>query len=234
MDRPQCRTILQNPDDLRLFSEEIGVAPARLRMIRGAGVDLTHFRPKPEPDGPPVAVCVSRMLWDKGIGELVEAARRLKADGVPLKVRLVGATDDNPASIPQKTLADWAAEGVVEVAGPTDDVAGEYARAHIAVLPSYREGLPKSLLEAAASGRAMVATDVPGCREICRQDETGLLVAPRSVSEIVVALKRLVRDPGLRRRLANNARRVAAAEFGEEIVVRETLRLYEEMLNGAP
>ncbi len=233
MNRPRTRTIVQNPDDLRLLVEEAGVAPERLVVIRGSGVDVARLRPQPEPAGPPVAVCVSRMLWDKGIGELVEAARRLRADGVPLTVRLVGPTDQNPASIPEATLKRWAAEGIVEVAGPTQDVAGTYAKAHIAVLASYREGLPKSLLEAAACGRALVASDVPGCREICRDGETGLLVAPRSAAELAVALKRLVRDAGLRRRLGTNARRLAERAFAVEIVVRETLKLYEEMLDDA-
>ena len=138
LNRPNARTILQNPDDMALFVRRIGIRPERLALIRGAGVDLDRFSPAPEPPGPPVAVCVSRMLWDKGIGELVDAARQLRAAGVALTVRLVGPTDGNPAAIPQATLDAWAAEGAVEIAGPTDDVPGAYAAAHIAVLPSYR------------------------------------------------------------------------------------------------
>jgi glycosyltransferase involved in cell wall biosynthesis len=182
----------------------------------------------------PIAVCVSRMLHDKGIGELVEAARLLKRRRVPLRVRLVGATDDNPASIDERQLAAWAAEGAVEVAGHSTDIPGEYARAHIAVLPSYREGLPKSLLEAAAAGRPMVATDVPGCREICRHGETGLLVSARSVEPLADALEKLATDPALRERLGRRARHVAATEFSEEIVVRQTLDLYRSLLAGMP
>ncbi|MPY76065.1 MAG: glycosyltransferase [Alphaproteobacteria bacterium] len=234
LNRPNSRTILQNQDDVNLLVEKVGVIPGNLIMIRGSGVDTEKFKPTPPPGGTPVAVCVSRMLHDKGIGELVEAARLLNRKGVGIRVRLVGSTDDNPASIDDAILADWAAEGAVEVAGPSTDIPGEYARAHIAVLPSYREGLPKSLLEAAAAGRPMVATDVPGCREICRDGETGLLVPARSVEPLAAALEKLAADPALRERLGARARAIAVAEFAEEIVVRQTLDLYRNLLAGVP
>jgi glycosyltransferase involved in cell wall biosynthesis len=234
LNRPNSRTILQNQDDIGLLAGKAGVTRKNIVLIRGSGVDTEKFRPTPPPEGTPVAVCVSRMLHDKGIGELVEAARLLKKKGVPLRVRLVGATDDNPASIDERQLAEWAAEGSVEVAGHSADIAGEYARAHIAVLPSYREGLPKSLLEAAAAGRPMVATDVPGCREICRDGETGLLVPARSVQPLADALETLAADPVLRERLGRRARDVVVAEFAEEIVVRQTLDLYRNLLAGVP
>ncbi|MDP6391005.1 MAG: glycosyltransferase family 4 protein [Alphaproteobacteria bacterium] len=230
MNRSNTKTILQNPDDVAMYQNEVGVRPEQIAVIRGAGVDTDRFQPAPEPDGPLIAVCVSRMLWDKGIGELVAAAGLLKARGVDLKVRLVGPSDDNPASIARATLDGWSGDGLVEVAGPSDDIAGEYARAHIAVLPSYREGLPKSLLEAAAAGRPLVATDVPGCREVCREDESGLLVPARSIQPLADALERLAGDPALRRRLGENARRAAETEFSQELVIRQTLELYEEML----
>jgi glycosyltransferase involved in cell wall biosynthesis len=230
VNRRNSRTILQNPDDIALFEKELGAQPDRLVLIRGSGVDVARFRPHPSPDGTPVAVCVSRMLWDKGINELVEAARLLHRRGTDIKIRLVGPTDENPASIPQATLDAWRAEGIVELAGPSDDIPGEYARAHIAVLPSYREGLPKSLLEAAACGLPMVATDVPGCREICREDETGLLVPARSVEPLAGALERLATDTGLRQRLGARARQVAESEFAEEVVISETLTLYRNLL----
>ncbi len=234
LNRPASRTILQNRDDVNLLVEKVGVRRGNICLIRGSGVDTEKFRPTPEPAGMPVAVCVSRMLHDKGIVELVEAARLLKRKGVALRVRLVGATDENPASIDQTQLDAWAREGVVEVAGPSTDIPGEYARAHIAVLPSYREGLPKSLLEAAAAGRPMVATDVPGCREICRDGETGLLVPARTVAPLAAALERLAADAALRARLGARAREIAVAEFAEAIVVRETLDLYRERLSALP
>ncbi len=230
LNRPNSRTILQNQDDVDLLVEKVGVKAGNISLIRGSGVDTERFKPTPEPAGTPVAVCVSRMLRDKGIVELVEAARLLKKKGVALRVRLVGGTDENPASIDQAQLDRWAAEGVVEVAGQSTDIPGEYARAHIAVLPSYREGLPKSLLEAAAAGRPMVATDVPGCREICRDGETGLLMPARAVEPLAAALERLAADPALRARFGARAREVAVAEFAQEIVVRETLDLYRARL----
>jgi glycosyltransferase involved in cell wall biosynthesis len=170
------------------------------------------------------------MLWDKGIGELVAAARLLKQRNVPVHIRLVGPGDDNPAAIPQTTLDGWAREGIVEIAGPSDDVAGEYGRAHIAVLPSYREGLPKSLLEAAACGLPIVATDVPGCREVCRHEETGLSVPVRAVEPLADALQALAEDPARRKAFGAAARRLAEQAFAESIVVQQTLALYEACL----
>jgi glycosyltransferase involved in cell wall biosynthesis len=232
LNRPPSRVIVQNPDDRSLFELRIGVAPERVRIIRGSGVDIDAFHPNDEPPGTPVAVCVARMLWDKGIGELVEAARILKARNVDIRIRLVGPGDDNPAAIPKATLKEWSREGIVDVAGASRDIAGEYARAHIAVLPSYREGLPKSLLEAAAAGLPMVATDVPGCREVCRNGETGLLVPLRSVEPVADALQRLATDPALRATLGQAARRAAETEFAEGIVTAQTVALYEELVRG--
>lgn len=231
MNRANTRTILQNPDDVEMYTQRIGVSSDRLTIIPGAGVDIDQFTVVPEPFAIPTAICVSRMLRDKGIHELVAATRLLHAKGVELRVRLVGPTDDNPASIPRATLAEWNREGVVEVVGPSKDIAGEYARSHIAVLPSYREGLPKSLLEAAACGRPMVATDVPGCREVCIDGETGLRVPARTIEPLAEALERLVLDPALRRRLGENARHRAETVFAEKIINAQTLALYEEMLS---
>ncbi len=230
MNRTNTRTILQNPDDVEMYTQRIGVSPDHLTIIPGVGVDINQFTVVPEPFAVPTAVCVSRMLRDKGIHELVAATRILHAKGVELRVRLVGPTDDNPASIPRATLAEWNREGVVEVVGPSEDIAGEYARAHIAVLPSYREGLPKSLLEAAACGRPMVATDVPGCREVCIHGETGLRVPARTIEPLADALERLILDPALRQRLGENARHRAETIFAEKIINAQTLALYEEML----
>ena len=230
MNRANTRTILQNPDDVALYREGIGVEGERLTVIPGAGVDIEKFAYVPEPFGAPIAVCVSRMLRDKGIYELVAATRLLHEKGIELRVRLIGPTDENPASIPRATLAEWNREGIVEVVGASDDIAGEYARAHIAVLPSYREGLPKSLLEAAACGRPIVATDVPGCREVCIEGETGLRVPARTVEPLAAALERLAVDPNLRRRFGENAHRRAETVFAEGIINGQTLALYEKML----
>lgn len=228
LNRPSSRVIVQNPDDFALFTDGIGVAPTRISIIRGSGVDTGHFRPGPAPSGTPVAVCVSRMLWDKGIGELVAAARLLRDRGTEIRIRLVGPGDDNPAAIPDATLAGWAIEGVVDIAGASDDIAGEYARAHIAVLPSYREGLPKSLLEAAATGLPMVATDVPGCREVCRHEETGLLVPVRTSGPLADALEKLAKDEQLRGTYGKAARQLAESSFAEPVIVAQTMALYSQ------
>lgn len=228
--RPRVCVIVQNDDDRALFREELGVPDGRIATIRGSGVDVDALRPAPPPpvsdSAPPVALCLSRMLWDKGIGELVEAARLLKGRGVPLTIRLVGPSDANPASIPREVVDGWVADGLVEAAGKTRDVAGEYARCHIAVLPSYREGLPKSLLEAAACGRPIVATDAPGCREVCLEGETGFRVPVRSVEPLAEALERLARDAELRARMGAAARRLAEERFSVERIVGETLAVY--------
>jgi glycosyltransferase involved in cell wall biosynthesis len=232
LNRRQSKLILQNGDDSALFQTEIGVRPNKIAIIRGSGVDTASFAPTPEPGGPIIASCVSRMLWDKGIGELVEAARILRQKGSDVVIRLIGPTDDNPASIPIVTLDAWHAEGIVEIIGPTSDIAGVYATSHIAVLPSYREGLPKSLLEAAACGRPMVATDVPGCREVCRDGETGLLVPVMQALPLAEALDRLAGDAGLRKKLGAAARLAAEQEFTEPVITGQTLALYESMLDG--
>lgn len=229
LNRPNTVTILQNGDDLATFRRRIGVKQARMVLIRGAGVDITHFRPLPPPAGVPVAVCLCRLLWDKGVGELVEAARLLKSRNVPLTIRLVGPSDLNPAAVPPDVLEAWRKEGVVEIHPPVRDAAEAYAPAHIAVLPSYREGLPKALLEAAACGLPIISTDVPGCREICREDETGLLVPVKTVEPLADALETLARDPALRARLGAGARKAAETEFSDAVVIGATLNLYRAL-----
>lgn len=232
----RSRVIVQNPDDRRLLIENRLVAPERLTVIKGSGVDLAHFHPVPEPAvgpaAPPVAALVSRMIWDKGIGVLVEAARLLKARGVALEIVLAGRPDpQNPASITEDQLRAWHDEGIVEWVGFCDDVAGLWARSHIAVLPSwYGEGVPKSLLEAAASARPLVAADGPGLREVVQNGATGILVPPRDAGALADALQRLAEDAALRRRLGQAARALAEREFGEDIVIQETLAVYRSLL----
>ena len=227
--RHNTRLIVQNRDDRAIF-EQIGIRSEKLILIRGSGVDVDAFTPTPEPDGTPIALCVSRMLKDKGIYELVEAARILKERNVPIKIRLVGGTDANPTSIPLAQLERWAADGIIEYAGHSNDIAGEYSRSHIAVLPSYREGLPKSLLEAAACGRPIVATDVPGCRDVCVNGKTGILVPVKESMLLVNALGHLAFSSTIRKSFGKTAREKVVSEFSEEIVVYKTLNLYQYVL----
>lgn len=226
--------IVQNEDDGAIL-EDRGVPADSMILIPGSGVDLDAYPALAEPPSPPVvAVCAARMLWSKGIGELVAAARLLRARRVPIVVRLVGGSDANPARIPKGTLARWRDEGIVEIVGRSGDVAGEYARAHIAVLPSYREGLPKALLEAGSCGRPLVSTDVPGCRDVCRDGETGILVPVEDAESLAAALERLAADPDLRRRLGAGARAMVEAEYSSERISAMTLDVYRALLSATP
>jgi len=232
--RGRSRLLMQNPDDLDLLVRQGIVERARAVLVPGSGVDLARFAPAPEPAGTPAAALVGRMLWDKGVGELVEASRLLEARGVDLRIRLVGPRDDhNPAAIPQATLDQWTEAGLVEWPGQVRDIAALWRDTAIAVLPSYREGLPKALLEAAASGRPMVATDVPGCREIVRHEETGLLVPARDPVALADALARLAGDAALRRRLGAAARRLVEERFADTAVAAAVVELYQELLASA-
>jgi glycosyltransferase involved in cell wall biosynthesis len=231
--RPRARLIVQNPDDRAALLTAGIVDPARVAMIRGSGVDLARFAPNEEPHGEVTATMVGRMLWSKGVGELVAAARLLRERGAPVRVVLVGEPDpENPESVPVEALRAWSRAGWIEWRGRRDDMTDVLRATNIAVLPTYREGLPMTLLEAAASARAIVATDVPGCREIVRDGENGLLVPSRDASALADAIETLARDRALRERMGRRGREMAAA-FGEDVVVAETLALYRSMLEGS-
>lgn len=226
------RTIFQNRDDLALFVSGGLIDADKTALIRGSGVDVVRFRSRPEPDGTPLVVLPARMIWEKGVGEFVEAARLLFAGGVRARFALLGDRDaENPAAIPAARLAQWKKEGPVEWWGNREDMPEVYAQAHIVCLPSYYgEGLPKALLEAASCACALVAADVPGSREVVRHEETGLLVPPKDVPALAAALKRLIDDKLLRRRLGEKARQAACDEFSQEKVAEETLTVYQDLL----
>lgn len=226
--------IFQNEDDRSLFVRNGWVVAARAVLIRGSGVDTALYAPAPEPAGEPLVVLPARLLRDKGVEEFVEAARRLKAAGVRARFALAGERDDeNPASVSPESLEAWKAEGAVELWGPREDMPAVYAGAHVVCLPSYREGLPKALMEAAACGRPVVGTDVPGCREVVRHEETGLLVPARDAAALEAALRRLIEDKGLRERLGAGGRRLATEEFAQERIARETVAVYERLMARA-
>ena len=223
------RLILQNPDDIELFVSSGLVPSSRVRLIRGSGVDTALFRPTPEPKGPPAVMLAARMLWDKGVGEFVAAARELRARGVVARFILVGETDpENPSAIEPAQLHRWQEEGIVEWRGRRDDMPAVYAGCHLVCLPSYREGLPKVLLEAAACGRPIVASDVPGCREIVRHGVNGLLVPVRDSQALADALSRLVGDAEARRAMGERGRGIVVSEFGAERVATQILEVYRE------
>jgi glycosyltransferase involved in cell wall biosynthesis len=227
------RVILQNRDDMAKWISWHVMRQDRIVIIRGSGVDTDVFRPVPEPPDPPRVVLPSRLLFDKGIGEFVEAARLLRQRGVNARFALVGEGDPgNPASVPPQQLFRWQSEGVVELLGWHDDMAQVLAQSHIVCLPSYGEGLPKALLEAASCGKAIVTTDVPGCRDVVRHGANGLLVPPRQAAPLAEALEQLIRDGDLRRAMGSRGRERALAEFSLETIAAETLSLYAELLGS--
>lgn len=229
---PRVSGIFQNREDVALFEAAGVVRPNQVVIIPGSGVDLDLFHPTPEPPGPPVVILPARMLWDKGVGDFVAAARLLKQRGVVLRAILVGDPDpENPRSVAIDQLRAWAAEGVVEWLGHRSDMAKVLEGCHVACLPSsYREGVPKSLLEAAAAGRPIVTTDVPGCRDVVTSGQNGFLVPPRNPSALADALERLVGDADLRVAFGVQGRLRAEREFGEAEVVAATMNLYQAIL----
>lgn len=233
LDGPRARLILQNPDDVALFERARLVHPKRVRLIKGSGVDCSRFSPA-ERNGtrdPFRVLLPARLLWDKGLAEFVEAARLLKAQGRAIEFLLAGDPDPgNPASVPEATVRQWADEGLVNWLGHVDDMSALFASVDAVALPSYCESLPKGLIEAAASELPLVATDVPGCREVVTHGVDGLLVPPKDAAALAAAIARLHDNPHLRTRLARAARAKALAHFDERIVIDRTLDVYQELL----
>ena len=223
--------LVQNQDDQdRLVGERV-VPASRTRIIAGSGIDVSVYSLQPQPSGVPIVVLPARMLWDKGVGEFVEAARRLKRKGIHARFILVGRQDEhNPAAIPEIRLKEWVKEGVVEWWGHREDMPAVYAAAMLIVLPSYREGLPKVLLEAAACGKAMVATDVPGCREIVRDRFNGLLVFPRDSVSLAAAIEELLSDREAREVMGQRSRARVMAEWSGPRIHEQVLGLYQDMV----
>lgn len=234
LNRPNTRIIFQNPDDQSLLTRYGILEPKCTVLIRGSGVDMAQFSPTPESGGVPLVVLASRMLWDKGVGDFVEAARRLRVLGVSARFALVGEGDpENPASISDNQLVQWHDEGVIEWWGRHEDMPDIFAKSHIVCLPTnYGEGVPKVLIEAAACARPIVATDVPGCREIVHDGENGLLVPAKDANALVLALQRLIEDASLRNKMGQRGCALVAEEFSIEHVVQQTLALYQELIRA--
>ena len=225
------RLILQNKDDLRYFLKNKLIKKDLVTIIRGSGVDIKKFIPVEECMGIPIVMLASRMLWDKGVGEFVEAAKILKQEGVEARFVLVGENDsENPASISNSQLNEWNELETVEWWGEKIDMHKVLAQSSIVCLPSYREGLPKVLLEAASCGRAIIATDVPGCREIVHNGKNGILVPIKNSNSLANAIKELIDNPEKRKSMGTNGRRLVESEFSEDIVVTQTLMAYQELL----
>ncbi|WP_250474783.1 glycosyltransferase family 4 protein [Caballeronia sp. GAFFF1] len=235
LDGDDCALILQNPDDVTMFKTARLVDEKAIHLIKGSGVNCSRFKAPPD-DAPlssePLRVLLAaRMLWDKGIAEFVEAARVLKREHRTLRFVLAGMPDaGNPASIERSTIEGWVAEGLVEWRGHVSDMPALLAQTDVMVLPSYREGLPKSLIEAAACALPLITTDAPGCREVVsRNGEDGLVVPVRDATALANAIRLLDDDRALARRLGLAARDKALREFDEAIVLDKTIGVYRTL-----
>lgn len=225
--RRHVTVIVQNPDDARLVARLAGIGPGQIETIRGSGVDLDQCAPKPLPDGVPVIVFAARLLADKGLREFVAAARLLKQQGVAARFIVAGSTDPgNPATVQDSEVEQWRSEGVAEFVGFRADIPRLFGEAHVVVLPSYREGLPKVLLEAAACGRAVITTDVTGCRDAVEAGRTALLVPVMAAEPLAAAMKRLIEDRAACAAMGKAGRELAQAEFSIERVVAAHLDIY--------
>ena len=220
----------QNEDDRDLFVARRIVRPAQARVLPGSGVDLEHFAPAPLLEGSPVFLFIGRLLRDKGVGEFVEAARSIRREYPHARFQLLGGLDEgNRTGIRQPELDSWVAERIVEHLGTTDDVRPFIAAASAVVLPSYREGLPRSLLEAAAMARPLIASDVPGCRDVIEDGVNGFLCNVRDSAALADAMRRLASLPRARQLAMGKAgRRRVQERFSEALVV----RAYLDVLSG--
>jgi len=233
-----ARLILQNPDDREFFIQARLADPCNIHLIPGSGVDCERFSPGGRDGSPSAAnpfrvLLPARILWDKGVGEFVEVARRLIASGQNTEFLLAGMTDPgNPASVPESELRSWVNEGCITWLGHVDDMPSLFRSVDVVVLPSYREGLPKGLIEAGACGLPLITTDVPGCREVVSHEVDGLLVPVRDVDALEQAIHRLSVDSSLRRCLGAAARKRAVSEFDEKIVIRNTMNVQLELFEA--
>ena len=223
--------IVQNSDDAEIFTKRLDVKIDHVTVIRGVGVDLQRFKPTPEPGGPIRVAMVSRLLWAKGVGEFIEAASSVRKFRKNIVFTLVGVPDDgNPGAVSHHQVKAWVAADLVDWWGFLEDVTEVWSRSHIAVLPSwYREGLPTSLLEAAACGRPIITTDMPGCREVVRHGENGLLVPPRNSQALTSTIVALADDPVRRAAMGTASRSLVEKEFGAPRIYKETLSVYERV-----
>ncbi|HET9818805.1 MAG TPA: glycosyltransferase family 4 protein [Rhodanobacteraceae bacterium] len=229
----RSRLILQNNDDAGVFMRHGLIENGHVLVIPGSGVDCTRFVPPSRPiNDPPRVLLAARLLWEKGLAEYVQVARALRARGRKVRFVLAGASDPgNPAAVPEATVRGWVDEGIVEWTGHVEDMPALLASADIVVLPSYyREGLPKSLIEAAACAIPLITTDMPGCRDVVTDGKDGLLLPPRDAGALLAAVVRLLDTPALARRLGLAAHAKALARFDERIVIRRTLETWDEVL----
>jgi glycosyltransferase involved in cell wall biosynthesis len=226
-------TFFQNPEDLKLFQDRRLVRPEKAGLLPGSGVDLDHFSPKHFPvkkaeDDGVVFLFLGRLLREKGVYEFVEAARRVKRDFSETRFQLLGRRDErNPSVIPLRELEAWQAEGIVTWLGEAEDVRPFLARADVVVLPSYREGLSRSLLEAAAMEKPLIATDVPGCREVIGHDLNGLRVPVQDPQALAQAMKSMMENRRRWEVMGKKGRELVAGKYDERKVIQAILERYD-------
>ena len=224
--------VIENPDDLNSLVDDGFVRQSQISLIRGAGVDLNAFPSHPEVVGPVVVTLVSRILRDKGVLEFIDAASQLQTRVPEVIFQIVGEPDlGNPSAIPQSDIDSWVSLPNVSYLGRRSDIADILKGSHIVCLPSYREGLPKSLLEALSCGRPIITTDVPGCREVCNDGVNGLLIPARDSSALSHAIEKLALNQDLRQAMGRAGRVRAESEFSNEIVCAQTLDLYRRLMS---
>ena len=229
---PGSRVIFQNNDDLELFVSNRLLDPDSFSMIRGSGVNVDRFHPvsRPEPNDRVTVLFASRLLWSKGLAEYVAAAAQLRSHVPKARFLMAGEADaGNPAAIPDEILRGWHAQGAIEFLGHVEDMPTLLSETDLVVLPSYREGVPRILTEAAASGLPLVAADAPGSRDIVWDGENGFLVPLRDAHRLAEAISRLISDRELRLRMGARSREIACRTFDEAIVLRETLSIYRAL-----
>jgi glycosyltransferase involved in cell wall biosynthesis len=231
LQHPHQKIIFHNGDDRALFVAKHIVTQDQAVVVPGSGVDMKYYTPTEEPPGIPIVVLPARMLRDKGVVEFVDAATVLRNTGLSARFLLVGGVDPgNPSAISETQLQQWNREGNVEWKGHAKDMRAVYANCHVVCQPSYREGLAKVLIEAAACGRAVVSTDTPGCRDAVVAGETGLLVTPRDSNELAKALRQLVEDATLRKEMGHKARQYALKNFSVERIVELTMDVIRQLI----
>ncbi len=224
------RVIFQNPDDKSTFLANNITQEQNIVMIKGSGVDVEHFLPKPLPKTPITITLPARMLWDKGVGEFVEAARIVKKQIPDVIFQLAGGVDtENPAAISEQQLKKWQEEGVIKWLGFCKDMAKIYQQSHIVCLPSYREGLPKALIEAMACSRAIITTNVPGCREVVDDGKSGMLVPVKNSDALAKAITLLAKDMKMLDEMGKKSREKAVRDFSLTQVINKTLKVYEDL-----
>ena len=234
LNRPNAFTILQNFEDRDFAVNTLGLSGDNTEVIMGSGVDLELFRPSPQPSGVPIVMLPSRLLWNKGVAEFVAAAELLTSTGVQARFVLVGDTDEgSPSAIPRSRIAEWNDSGSIEWWGKMRNMERVLPQASIICLPSYREGIPKILIEAAACARPIVTTDVPGCRDVVQHYVNGMLVPAQNTDVLALTIKVLLDNSELRKRMGEAGKKISA-HFSDDVIIEKTLARYSVLSDPSP